>query len=123
MNPQDFPTALRQLADFYEEHPNCPLPDFGMVDTAYIFTVNTKEDIVRFVRDVAPVTKEYQDVLLYLNKKVGLLTLRAPVYRSKVCTSRVVGQKTCPAIPEHTVDVLEWDCKPILEDENLNAIS
>ena len=47
----------------------------------------------------------------------GPLTLTALIEQSAVCTARIVGTKVLPAMPERMIDVLEWDCAPILETE------
>jgi hypothetical protein len=117
----DYAASLRLLADWYEAHPTVELPEHSLS----VYSVHSKE-AARLLREAAPCTKRYQDTLFFIEKQFGTVKLSFVFYRNEVCTRRVVGVRTLPAVfvpaqPEHTLppvveEIVEWDCGPILEE-------
>jgi hypothetical protein len=115
MDAKQFAESLRQLADWYAAHPEAPVP---AITTFNVF--RQPEQLAADARMLAPCDKVGVDKWFVLRKSFGAgdpfdsLTLEFNYARSEVCTPRVVGQRVIPAEPEKVVDVVEWDCGPIL---------
>ena len=115
MTTLEYVQGLRLLADWYEAHPETELP-YEAERVAYIFVEKTGLQALLGAFG-GHWTKTARDGLFYATRMFGPLTLTALIAQSAVCTARVVGTKVLPAMPERTIDVLEWDCAPILETE------
>ncbi len=113
MTTQEYVHGLRQLADWYEAHPETELP-YASEKVMYI---PDDRDGMRTILHIfgGRWEKEISGGLFYARRAFGPFTLTAIINQSQVCTARVVGTRVIPAIAERTVDVLEWDCAPILE--------
>jgi len=99
--------GLRELADFLEVHPNVPMP--------YVSTVNAyvrdREALQRVVREVGSVEKGADDNYMYVRRQFSGVSYEINIRRELVCAKRVVGTRT---VPEHTEEIVEWDCGSIL---------
>lgn len=133
--------ALRQVADLLEQHPDLPQPYVtssyaGRVDARWYLSIDspgapaeqraTAQQIIRAIG--GHWDKDIRDDEVRFTAKLGLLDLDVQVVREAVCTRRVVGTEevTIPAVearPERTEvrEVVEWDCQPILADEQVSA--
>jgi hypothetical protein len=105
------------MADWIEANPGIPLPTTDLLNVA----VDTKEHAEAIVRSGGSCRKEFRGDSFYVTKEFGPLELRHYFHRDAVCTARVVGQEVIPeqhiearTIPARTIDLLEWDCHPIL---------
>jgi len=116
MTNDDFAAGLRAVAAWFETHPEIPAPSglripvYGMDDT--------KESVAIQIRALGNAKKEYDNDFFRLTREFGPIEVSIVSYRTAVCTARVVGRKTVaavPAVPEHDVDIVEWDCEPILD--------
>lgn len=110
---EQYARALRAVADWYDAHPDAPLP--GDV-TLRIACEDTRDEVERVARLAAPCRKEINDNFFDLTKDIEGIELRFIFWRSTVCTRRVTGYVE---VPEHTTaayrrEVVEWDCAPIL---------
>ena len=118
-----FSTFLRELADFYDEHPLVPEPYWMQGDISiYLYGDSGKE----VLRSIGSFEKEFNDNYLRAIKIVGGRRVVINAARDKVCTAKVVGKKIVPetvipssytpeqVIPAHEEDIVEWDCAPVL---------
>lgn len=126
MDAKDFAEGLRQIADWYEAHPEVMLPyDNGGLGALMIYgEPDTKERAAEIVRALGTVTKRldanssYLRLTRYFNG-VGLCFV---FDRETVCERRVVGTKIIPAMParpaepEREEEIIEWDCHAILSE-------
>ena len=117
---QQFAESLRQLATWYEAHPEVPLPQLELSN----YSMDTKDDAAILAKALRTFEKRYADTLLIVSKKFGLIELKFFLNRDSICTSRVVGVETIPAqfieartIPARTREILEWDCHALNVDE------
>lgn len=116
---EKYADGLRALADFYQQHPEMPLP-YGDIQ---LFP-NGKEELAVIARAMRTFKKSFSDEMIYLRKTFGPVNLVAMEYRKKVCKPRVVGTETVKVKKpvtfeevEETRDILEWDChEPVLKD-------
>ena len=111
-----FAESLREIAAFYEAHPEIPLPLAEIGN----YAVDTKNDAINVVRALGSCKKEYLDDYFTITKQVGDLTHKFVFSRANVCTRREVGESIIPeqVIPAQTVKVYEWDCHPVLAPES-----
>lgn len=120
---EEYLTGLESLAQFLLSHPKLPLPPKDFID--YIWS---KDALVEFAKGLEHADKEYEDNYVTVSKSFGPIKYGRKIPREKVCESRVVGKKTVPfrdaylipATPEHEEDVIEWDCKPLLDTDEEN---
>jgi hypothetical protein len=117
---QEYADGLRQIAAFIELHPELPLPS-GQIDN---YATDTKEEAAAVIRALGKCTKEYGDAYMTISRGFGGIALRFVFARSRVCTRKVVGVETIPAVfveahtvPASTKEIVEWECEPILAAE------
>lgn len=122
-----FTRSLRQLADWYEDHPDLPLP-YELEQPLFVFLYDlSNEEILRVLGKIGSFKKVFDEPDVgdfQALKTIGSFTLKFHTSRDKVCTPRVVGKRTIPetripAEPEQIIsareeDVVEWDCHPVL---------
>lgn len=120
----DYTDSLRQLADFLDANPVIPVPPYPDVDI-YLCDDESIENVSKVARSLGVFNKVFTNYgLLYLERMVGIITLRAIVNRDSVCTKRIIGTKTITkkVLPEGVEmitkeieeDIVEWDCPPSL---------
>jgi len=118
-----FVESLRELADFYEAHPECPLPSFPSLN---IFADRSDEAVARQqFRAFGAFEKEFLEDWFVARKRFGVITLELNAKREQVCRKVVVGTRQVPervvpaqpetVIPAHTEEITEWQCEPILD--------
>jgi hypothetical protein len=115
---------LEAIINWLKEHPNAPVPS-SLLYGKFICNLSTdKKKFADEIRSIGSFKKEF-------TVKTGTIALEFYTSRKNVCTKRVVGQKLIPEQripekiePEHYVDLVEWDCDPILEigEENSEAV-
>ena len=116
---------LRALADYYEVHPNAPLPYEFKSGNKFI-VVLTKFEFAKQIKNIGSFEKVYDDSFLNLQVKVADYIIEYYTQRENVCERKVVGKKLVAAevvpaiftpekfIPEHEEDIIEWDCPEAL---------
>ena len=117
-NVTEYTKGLRDIADFIDAHPELGLPSSEIS----CYSMDEKKEAAMVLKAAAPCKKAYSDSLFVISKEFGPLTMKYYFNRKSVCTPRVVGVKVVPAtperviqaMPEHVVEIIEWDCEPIL---------
>lgn len=110
MDSTEFVRELRTLADFYEKHPDFPVPNEYNHDITVV--VWNKETFAKLVRQMGRATKDYSES--YAHARRGLLKVMVP--REAVCRKVVTGTEVVPAREEYTREIVEWVCdEPILK--------
>jgi hypothetical protein len=105
--------GLRDLADFLEAHPGVPFPAYNVLNA----NVDTKDEIARIAR-LCSWEKDFNGEFFSLRKRFGgELMLDVYTSRDQVCRRVVKGTKTLPAVPERTVEDVEWVCDDALLGE------
>ena len=110
--------GLRDLATFFENHPNLPI-DEGATFTFYSFGTDSL-DLARHIATELGTFKKEVDYSFILEKQFGPIKLRYIFSREDVCTKTVVGKKMVEKSvpPPGTVlvtqqveeDIVEWSC-------------
>jgi hypothetical protein len=120
-----FVQGLKELAEFYEAHPEVKLPYSPVFS---IFSWNKEEairDAVLCAHAFGYAEKSYSTDYFRMTKKFpGGISLEFCTDRQAVCTPVVVGTKVEPAhtipaqkekfVPERVVEQVEWRCQPLL---------
>ena len=114
MTNAEFVDSLRQIADFYEAHPEVPPP----FSAPYLCFYPTKEQLPMIIRAFGSCKKEVSEERFRLNREFGSLTITASWDRNAVCTQRTV---------EKVVSEVVWDCPesllaPKAEQGEQNAV-
>lgn len=117
---------LRDFADFIDAHgvelPNSFYGTDGVVNmTLY---VDSKESLAKAVRALAKggmVNKTFTNYAASMKRKFGSsITVEYWTERTNACVAKVVGQEVKPVTKTvetgeyTTVDIVEWECDPIL---------
>lgn len=118
MTHAQYAESLRMIADWFEAHPEVPLP-YRAHDFGYQHLSTTQESMARIARAMGACKKEYTDSgLFHLKRDFGAVTVDAFCSRTEVCKRKVVGSKHMPeqVIPAHDQDIVEWECfeEPLL---------
>jgi hypothetical protein len=130
MDATEFATGLRQIADWYEAHPETALPydEGGGALTVYTER-DTKERAAEIARALGTAEKHMDAGSPYLRlvRSFNGVRLCFVFDRAAVCERRVVGQRTIPATPardaqpEREEDIIEWNCHSILASSEPQA--
>jgi hypothetical protein len=117
----EFVNSLRQLADFYEQNPEVPLPQYPSFN---IFASREAEKAREQFRSFGAFQKEFFDNWFVARKTFGSIRLELNAPREQVCRRVVVGTREIPEhiipastetiVPAHTEEIAEWQCEPIL---------
>lgn len=130
-----FINSLREYATLLETHPEVPAPNYNQ----YFYMHDcTKEQLAAAATAGIKAEKSYTDENFSLILRLGNrdrwssdINLYFSTKREEVCERVVVGKKLVPEkiIPEqhtpsriepaHEVDVVEWKCSPLLQDEEV----
>ena len=112
----EFITNLRLLADFYEQHPSLPRPDFP----SQAWLSGGKEELARVAKELGTFEKEVDDNFFQLVKQIGTLKLKFGDWRYQVCEKVVVGtekkivkkqiREPLYEDVEEEVEKTEWKC-------------
>lgn len=106
----DFIKALRDCADFFEQHPGIPMPRYTTMNIFH----STREALADYAR-MATWEKVYNGEWFFLRKEFGAhLTLDIATSRETVCRRVVTGTTILPARPEQEVETVEWVCEEAL---------
>ena len=115
MTNAEYAAGLRQLAEWYESHPNAAQP---YESNQLHFNVYHRDTVAQVIQDFGGRwEKRASSGLMYFRSTFGQFTLVMYTNHQTVCTARKVGTRTIsarPAEPEYEVDVLAWDCQPIM---------
>jgi hypothetical protein len=113
-NREEFIKGLRDIADFFEDRPELPIPNYG--ESFYIWEkslVNARERAIQ----MAPAEKIYLESYFNLQRRFGPHKVVVSWARDAICERVQVGTKHVPAytVEAHEEPVYEWDCgQPIL---------
>lgn len=128
MTNEELVSGYRALADWYEAHPDAPMP-YEPGATVLSFDREDADEARRIAKMLGTFEKDGDDKFFRLSKAFGGVKLEFVFYRDRVCQPRVVGTKTVmvpaaapPIVPPDTpmvekqIDIVEWDCPPLLGD-------
>lgn len=116
MMSEAFVKALRELADWYESHPDAPTP---CAETINVFP--DVSDLASGVRHCGGFKKVHADKWFFLTRDFGGIRLEFNFSRDEVCERIVIGKRVVPVqiTPEHEEEIVEWKCHPLLKDDGI----
>jgi len=117
-DPAVFVQQLREVADWYEAHPEAPLPHQEAFDVR-LYGVHSKEDAANLIRLFGTCAKDWSASFLCVVKLLPSGAKITGVFdRSRVCTRKVVGTRIVPkqVTAEHIQEIVEWNCDPLLKE-------
>lgn len=118
---QKFSTALRDLAEFYDAHPELTAPQWPSAFTIYSVP---KDDLPTYARAFGTCDKVFDEYSYRLVKTFGAgITLETYSSRESVCERVKIGEEVVPAhvvaakpaeeekfVEESVREVFEWKC-------------
>lgn len=118
---QKFSTALRDLAEFYDAHPELTAPQYP---SAFVIYSITKNDLPTYARAFGTCDKVFDEYSYRLVKTFGAgIRLETYSSRESVCERVKIGEEVVPAhvvaakpaeeekfVEEYKREVFEWKC-------------
>lgn len=115
----EFINGLRDLANWYGEHPDLEAP--GAYGGFNIYT-QSPEHFAELRRILGVSEKQSVTDTIYFRKSFGsYVKLDININKEKTCEKVKVGTRIVPAQPERVEEVYEWKCAPILEAAEATA--
>lgn len=121
MTHKEFADSLREVAAFFEQHEELPVPG-GLVSIGW-YEPSGKEQMTAIAKAFGTCKKKFEGEWFRLIKTFGVITLTATDLRSSVCERVQVGTKVIPeqispavearpeeVIPEHEEAIYEGYC-------------
>jgi hypothetical protein len=122
-----FIQGLRAVATFYEENPNAWYDGMHLTLNMFVWGRAARKTLVDTAKAFGQCTKAYDDTNITVSRQFSeQVTVAVFASRAKVCRRIVVGARVLPArivratkevcIPEARVDIVEWQCDPLLQN-------
>ena len=117
-----FIQALRELADWYDEHQDLRAPTTSV---QFNLMCHDKEDLLAMRRAAGLRDKVYSgDYISFRKVLPGPCSyLDIYLYREKVCKKVVTGTRVVPAQPEREVEEYTWECDDALLAPDVEIIT
>ena len=122
----EFVLGLHQVAQFYSDNPNMPLP--APYYRRFDVEVPNKESLNDAVMAMRPCKKRDRGFDFIWTRKFGGITVTMSIYKSKVCERVKTGKQilipatpASPGEPERYEDETVWKCDQIPENGDDDA--
>jgi hypothetical protein len=120
-----FVQGLRAVANFYEENPGAWYDGMHLTLNMFVWGSTARQALADTARAFGQCNKLYDDTNITVSRQFSdQVTVAVFAPRAKVCRRVVLGQHVLPArivpatgeirIPEARVDIVEWQCDPLL---------
>ena len=116
---EQFVWGLKGLLEFYENHPNFPLPTFNLGCNVYQYGAE-KEEIGELARRLGKTEKIFGSDFMLCRKFSENVSIKVIASREKICKKIVKGKKIIPSHyqPEREEEIVEWECdESLLENQ------
>jgi hypothetical protein len=101
---------FRQMLNWLEDHPSCPLPTEILIQRCNIYAETLPEFLeIRRQLEAGGEKKSISDTI-YFTRRFGDLELDININKDNSCERVKVGERVIPAQPERTEPVYEWKC-------------
>lgn len=125
---RQFIEGLRAVADFYEENPTAWYDGMHLTLNMYVWGRAARKALIETARLFGRCNKIYDDHNITVSRQfseqvtVSVFAARARVCRRVVLGSRILPERIVPAtsevrIPASRVEIVEWQCEPLLKDD------
>jgi hypothetical protein len=122
-----FVQGLRAVATFYEENPNAWYDGMHLTLNMFVWGRAARKTLAETAKAFGQCNKVYDDTNITVSRQFSdQVTVAVFAPRAKVCRRIVVGARVLPArivaateevcIPEARVDIVEWQCDPLLQN-------
>jgi hypothetical protein len=123
-----FIEGLRAVADFYEQNADAYYDGMHITLNMYVWGAAARHTLRRMARAFGPCNKLYDDRNVTVSRQfseqitVAVFAPRAKVCRRVVTGMRILAARILPAtkeihIPPARIEVVEWQCDPLLPDD------
>jgi hypothetical protein len=125
---RQFIEGLRAVANFYEQNPGAWYDGMHLTLNMYVWGRSARKTLAEMARAFGQCNKVYDDNNITLSRQFSeQVTLAVFAPRAKVCRRVVLGTRILPArivpateevrIPASSVEILEWQCGPLLDQD------
>jgi hypothetical protein len=123
-----FIEGLRAVADFYEQNVDAYYDGMPITLNMYVWGGAARHTLREMARAFGQCNKVYDDRNITVSRKFSeQITVAVFAPRAKVCRRVVTGARMLPArivpatkeirIPPARIEILEWQCDPLLPDD------
>jgi hypothetical protein len=125
---RQFIEGLRAVAKFYEENPGAWYDGMHLTLNMYAWGRVARKALVETARAFGRCDKTYDEDNITVSRQFSeQVTVAVFAPRAKVCRRLLLGTRTLPArivpateelhIPACKVEIVEWQCDPLLRDD------
>ena len=124
---RQFIEGLRAVATFYEENPGAWYDGMHLTLNMYVWGRAARKALIETARLFGHCNKIYDENNITVSRQfseqvtVAVFAARARVCRRVILGSRILPERIVPAtsevrIPASRVEIVEWQCDPLLKD-------
>jgi hypothetical protein len=124
---RQFIEGLRAVATFYEENPGAWYDGMHLTLNMYVWGRAARKALIETARLFGHCNKVYDENNITVSRQfseqvtVAVFAARARVCRRVILGSRILPERIMPAtnevrIPASRVEIVEWQCDPLLKD-------
>ncbi|MDT7811552.1 MAG: hypothetical protein QOJ42_1468 [Acidobacteriaceae bacterium] len=125
---RQFIDGLRAVAKFYEENPGASYDGMHLTLNMYVWGRTARKALIETARLFGHCNKIYDENNITVSRQfseqvtVAVFAARARVCRRVILGSRILPERIVPAtsemrIPASRVEIVEWQCDPLLKDD------
>ncbi len=125
---RQFIDGLRAVAEFYEKNPGAWYDGMHLTLNMYVWGRAARKALIETARLFGRCNKIYDENNITVSRQfseqvtLAVFAARARVCRRRVLGSRILPERIVPAtsevrIPASRIDVVEWQCDPLLKDD------
>jgi len=125
---RQFIEGLRAVATFYEQNPGAWYDGMHLTLNMYVWGRTARKALIETARLFGRCNKIYDENNITVSRQfseqvtVAVFAARARVCRRVILGSRILPERILPAtsevrIPASRVEIVEWQCDPLLKDD------
>ncbi|MEA2257373.1 MAG: hypothetical protein QOJ51_198 [Acidobacteriaceae bacterium] len=125
---RQFIEGLRAVAKFYEENPGASYDGMHLTLNMYVWGRTARKALIETARLFGHCNKIYDENNITVSRQfseqvtVAVFAARARVCRRVILGSRILPERIVPAtsevrIPASRVEIVVWQCDPLLKDD------
>jgi len=125
---RQFIEGLRAVAEFYEKNPGAWYDGMHLTLNMYVWGRAARKVLIETARLFGRCNKIYDENNMTVSRQfseqvtLAVFAARARVCRRQVLGSRILPERIVPAtselrIPASRVEIVEWQCDPLLKDD------
>jgi hypothetical protein len=126
---RQFIAGLRAVAQFYEENPAAWYDGMHLTLNMYVWGRAARKTLIQTARAFGHCNKTYDDNNVTVSRQfseqvtVAVFAAKARVCRRVVLGSRILPERVVSAtgevrIPPSRVEIVEWQCDPLLKQDD-----